>query len=131
MSRARACSAANALADAGQNTKAVEQLTLAHAELTVCGAQRLADQVARDLRRSGQRVSRRAKRGAGATGMPALSGRERQVADLVATGKTNRQIATELFVSEKTVEGHLANVFAKLGVSARAAVAAQVAAQPR
>jgi len=122
---------ARALADAGRQTEAVEQLTLAHAELIGCGAQRLADQVARDLRRAGRRVSRRAKRGVGATGMRALSGREREVADLVATGKTNRQIATELFVSEKTIEGHLANVFAKLGVSARAAVAAQVAAQPR
>jgi ATP/maltotriose-dependent transcriptional regulator MalT len=120
----------NAFADAGQRTDAVEQLMLAHAELTACGAQRLADHVARDLRRSGRRVSRRGKRGTTATGMTALSGREREVADLVATGKTNRQIATELFVSEKTVEGHLANVFSKLGVSARAAVAAQVAAQP-
>jgi DNA-binding NarL/FixJ family response regulator len=119
-----------ALADAGQRTDAVEQLMLAHAELTACGAQRLADHVARDLRRSGRRVSRRGKRGTTATGMTALSSREREVADLVATGKTNRQIATELFVSEKTVEGHLANVFSKLGVSARAAVAAQVAAQP-
>lgn len=122
--------AGNALASGGEQQAASEQLSHAHAEFMACGAQRLADQVARDLRRSGRRVSRRGKRGTAATGMTALSGREREVADLVATGRTNRQIATELFVSEKTVEGHLANVFVKLGVSARAAVAAQVAAQP-
>jgi DNA-binding NarL/FixJ family response regulator len=46
------------------------------------------------------------------------------VTELVAAGRTNRQIAGELFLSEKTVEGYLANVFAKLEVSSRAAVAA-------
>ena len=47
--------------------------------------------------------------------------------ELVAAGRTNRQIAGELFLSEKTVEGYLANVFAKLEVSGRAAVAAAAA----
>ena len=39
---------------------------------------------------------------------------------------TNRQIADELFLSQKTVEGHLTSVFAKLGVSSRAEVAEAV-----
>ena len=57
----------------------------------------------------------------------ALSGREREVAELVALGHSNREIAAELFLSEKTVEGHLTNVFGKLGVTSRAAAAAAVA----
>ncbi len=44
----------------------------------------------------------------------------------MALGSTNRQIADELFLSQKTVEGHLTSVFAKLGVSSRAEVAEAV-----
>jgi DNA-binding CsgD family transcriptional regulator len=49
-----------------------------------------------------------------------LSRREREVLTLVATGKTNRAIATELFISEKTVARHVSNIFTKLGLSSRA-----------
>jgi DNA-binding CsgD family transcriptional regulator len=56
--------------------------------------------------------------------LAALSRREREVAALVAKGHTSRQIAADLFVSEKTVESHLGHIFTKLGVSSRAAVAA-------
>jgi DNA-binding CsgD family transcriptional regulator/enamine deaminase RidA (YjgF/YER057c/UK114 family) len=54
----------------------------------------------------------------------ALTGREREVAALVATGITNREIAARLVLSEKTVERHLSRIFAKLGLSSRAALAA-------
>jgi DNA-binding CsgD family transcriptional regulator len=57
------------------------------------------------------------------SGPDALTAAELRVARMAADGRTNREIAGELFVSEKTVEGHLRNVFAKLDVSARAAVA--------
>ena len=63
------------------------------------------------------RVSARQRRGAGGEGLAALSGREREIAELVAQGRTNKEIAGTLFLAEKTVEGHLTNVFAKLGVS--------------
>ena len=50
-----------------------------------------------------------------------LSARECEVVALVAQGHTNRAIAAKLFLSEKTVARHLSNIFAKLGVSSRAA----------
>jgi ATP/maltotriose-dependent transcriptional regulator MalT len=53
-----------------------------------------------------------------------LTTREVQVLALVAAGKSNRAIATELFLSEKTVERHLSNIFTKLGVGSRTAAAA-------
>jgi DNA-binding CsgD family transcriptional regulator len=53
-----------------------------------------------------------------------LSGREAQVLRLLAAGKTNRAIADELFISEKTVARHVSNIFDKLGVSSRAGATA-------
>lgn len=48
-----------------------------------------------------------------------LTDRERQILDLVATGRRNREIAIELSLSEATVENHLHHVYGKLGVSNR------------
>jgi DNA-binding NarL/FixJ family response regulator len=53
-------------------------------------------------------------------GRLSLSRRESEVLTLVAAGKTNRAIAEELFISEKTVARHVSNIFTKLGVSSRA-----------
>jgi ATP/maltotriose-dependent transcriptional regulator MalT len=53
-----------------------------------------------------------------------LTRRELQVLRLVASGKTNKAIATELFVSEKTVDRHVSNIFNKLDVPSRAAATA-------
>lgn len=55
-----------------------------------------------------------------------LTGREQEVADLVGEGMTNRLIARRLHIAEKTVEMHLSNIFAKIGVSSRAGVATYV-----
>jgi RNA polymerase sigma factor (sigma-70 family) len=66
--------------------------------------------------------------GRAASDISELSGREREVLELVAAGMSNEQIAERLFLSARTVERHLSNVYAKLrlsGKSARAAAAAR------
>ncbi len=71
----------------------------------------------------------------GPAGNPlALSEREREVAVLVVLGRTNRQIARELVISERTAESHVQSIFNKLGFHRRSEVAAWVAqshAEPR
>jgi ATP/maltotriose-dependent transcriptional regulator MalT len=114
--------AGEALAAAGRRDDAVRELQRAEAELSALGAARYRDEAARELRRLGERVTARQRRATG-EGLDALSGREREIADLVAAGRTNREIGGELFLSEKTVEGHLTRIFAKLGVTSRAEVA--------
>jgi DNA-binding CsgD family transcriptional regulator len=118
--------AGRALAAAGEREHAIGELQRASEELEACGAQRFRDEAARELRRLGRRVPRRGRPGREDSGVASLSGRELEVARLVATGKTNREIAAGLYVSERTVESHLSRVFAKLGVSKRAAVAGLV-----
>ena len=54
-----------------------------------------------------------------------LTAQELAVARLVAVGMSNRQVASELFISIKTVQFHLTHIYAKLGVSSRAELAAQ------
>jgi DNA-binding CsgD family transcriptional regulator len=52
-------------------------------------------------------------------GPASLTPSERRIAELAAAGKTNREIAQALFVTEKTVETHLGHVYDKLGVRSR------------
>ena len=54
----------------------------------------------------------------------ALSPREREVADLVAEGLTNREIAERLVISERTAEGHIHNILGKLQLDSRAQLVA-------
>ncbi|MGH2455357.1 MAG: helix-turn-helix domain-containing protein, partial [Candidatus Limnocylindria bacterium] len=65
-------------------------------------------------------------RAAGGLGLAALTDREREVARLVAGGDSNREIADVLRVSPKTVERHITNVLAKLGLRNRTELAALV-----
>jgi len=53
-----------------------------------------------------------------------LTSRELEVLRLVAAGKTNHAIATDLVIADKTVDRHVTNIFTKLGVSSRAAATA-------
>ena len=62
---------------------------------------------------------------AGPEALPAgLTAREAEVLRLVADGRTNRDIAVELVISEHTVARHLQNIFAKIDVSSRSAATA-------
>ncbi len=58
---------------------------------------------------------------AGRTPANTVTARECEVLRLVAQGKSNREIGSKLFISEHTVARHLQNIFAKLGLSSRAA----------
>jgi DNA-binding CsgD family transcriptional regulator len=79
-----------------------------------CGAARLADRAARELRASGARPRRLAL-----SGTHALTPAERRVVALAVAGCTNSRIAEKLYVAEKTVEGHLARAYRKLGIRSR------------
>ncbi|HET7046793.1 MAG TPA: BREX system ATP-binding domain-containing protein [Solirubrobacteraceae bacterium] len=114
------------LAAAGEVDRATGELSRAEEMLWTCGATREADAAARELRRLGQRVTRRPRREDDGT-LSELSPREREVANEIAAGKTNREIAATLFLSEKTVESHLARIYSKLDVHSRAALTAIVA----
>ena len=116
--------AGSALAAAGQREAAVAELSSADAQLSDCGAAKGTDAAARELRRPGQRISRRTRPRSTGTGVAALSSREREVAGLVASGKTNKDIAAVLYLSEKTIESHLARIYDKLDVHSRAALTA-------
>jgi DNA-binding CsgD family transcriptional regulator len=59
------------------------------------------------------------RRAAAVVGPTALTARERQVAELAARGRTAPEIARALFIGERTVESHLARIYAKLGVASK------------
>jgi DNA-binding NarL/FixJ family response regulator/tetratricopeptide (TPR) repeat protein len=116
--------AAEALTAEGETDAAVEELQRAAAEFEECGAPRRRDRAERELRTLGHAVHRRTAPGkAEGGGIDSLTGRELEVVRLVADRRTNPEIAAELFLSIKTVETHLRNIFRKLGVSSRVEVA--------
>ena len=103
-----------ALRRAGRRAAAREPLAEALDLAARCGARPLAARAREELKATGARP-RRAWR----TGVEALTPSELRVARLAAEGRSNREIAHELYVTLKTVEGHLARAYAKLGIEGR------------
>jgi DNA-binding CsgD family transcriptional regulator len=87
-----------------------------------CGAGGLVDRAVAELVAAGARPRRTVQSGAAA-----LTPAERRVADLAAEGRTNREIAQALFVTQKTVETHLGSVYRKLEISSRVQLSGKLA----
>lgn len=87
-----------------------------------CGAAPLARQARAELRLIGVRP-----RGSARSGRDALTAAEHRVSTMAAEGQTNRQIAQGLFLTEKTIENHLAHAYAKLGIASRRELTAVLA----
>jgi DNA-binding CsgD family transcriptional regulator len=99
---------------ANRRVDARAELRAAYEALDRIGAVAYAERARRELVATGETVRKR-------TGQApdVLTAQETQVAQLTAAGHTNQEIATELFISPRTVEYHLHKVFTKLGVSSR------------
>ncbi|WP_028063190.1 helix-turn-helix transcriptional regulator [Solirubrobacter soli] len=123
--------AARALAEAGDRDSAATQLELACAAFDARGAFPHRSATEQQLRQLGRTVHRRTRPGAADSGVASLTGRELEVARLVVDRHTNQQIADELFLSLKTVESHMRNIFRKLDVSSRAELARTVESAQR
>ncbi len=117
---------AHGLAAAGDRAGARVELGRAKSGYAAASAHWLSLQATHSEARLGAQASR----GAGTGVLGALSTRELEVAQLAATGLTNREIAQQLFLSPKTVEAHLGRVFTKLDVRSRVGVAQLFAAPP-
>ncbi|MCW2496088.1 AAA family ATPase [Jatrophihabitans sp.] len=109
---------ATVLRAAGRGAEAAEQADLARAAARQMGATPLLD----EIRLLGTTPAPRPQ--PDTTGLDALTDRERDVLALLVEARTNRQIATQLYISEKTVSVHVSNILGKLSVRSRAEAAA-------
>jgi len=107
-----------ALAAAGQRELAVERQAEAYRLARKLAARPLAGRAAAAIEALGESAEQRLGRGA-ADGESPLTRREQEVVRLVAGGRTNREIATELFLSPRTVDMHVRNILAKLDCRSR------------
>jgi DNA-binding CsgD family transcriptional regulator len=114
---------AEALAEAGERDEAQREWLLAADAAERLGATRLREALA-DLGRRARLGRGPAASSAGPSPLSALTAREIEVLTLVAAGRSNREIATELFIAPKTVSVHVSNILAKLGASSRTEAAA-------
>jgi DNA-binding NarL/FixJ family response regulator len=108
-----------ALRSSGQRTAARVPLRRALETASRAGAEPLGRRIREELSAAGARPRR-----ASLTGVDALTPTERRIAQLAARGRGNSQIAHDLYVTSKTVEWHLGNVFRKLQVGSRTELAA-------
>ncbi|MGP3959424.1 AAA family ATPase [Nonomuraea sp. 3N208] len=107
----------------GRRRAAAERLAAARRIFERLGACPLVDRCAQELEACGLEPQATVRLG--------LTPQELSTATLVAHGMTNRQIATELLISVKTVEYHIGKIYTKLGISSRVALAAKVATDAR
>ncbi len=107
---------------AGQRTESRELLGEALDLADRCGATTIEERLRGELRSAGARPRRTR-----ASGPSALTATERRIAELAASGMTNREIAQAQFVTTKTVETHLASVYRKLGTAGRRGLAEALA----
>ena len=112
---------AEALAEAGDRDEAQHQWQLAVATADKLGATRMRAALADLGRRARLGPSSRAAAG---SPLSILTSRELEVLQALASGRSNREIAAELFISGKTVSVHVSNVLAKLGAASRTEAAA-------
>lgn len=112
----------NCLLAAGDHERATQVLTSTQQRLWTLGARWDADRLAHQLRRHGVEVIRAWRGGRRGYG-DQLSPRELEVVRLVASGRTNRQVAETLFLSPRTVDRHLSKAMHKLAVSSRTTLA--------
>ena len=110
----------------GQRAAARDPLARALDLAARCGARPLAARAREELRAAGARPRRPWR-----TGVEALTPSELRVARLAAEGRSNREIACELYVTLKAIEGHLARAYAKLGIEGRSQLAHALAAEKR
>jgi DNA-binding CsgD family transcriptional regulator len=106
------------LVDRGKKEEARGVLRRGANLASLCGAHQLVESAGVQLRAAGARPRR-----LGSIGPDSLTPSERRVARLAAAGKTNQGIAADLYVTVKTVEGHLAKTYRKLGVDSRRSLA--------
>jgi DNA-binding CsgD family transcriptional regulator len=91
-----------------------EQLRAAYQMLTAMGMEGFAERARRELLATGETVRKRT-----VETLTDLTAQEAQIAKLARDGRTNQEIAAQLFISPRTVEWHLGNVFTKLGITSR------------
>ena len=109
-----------ALVAAGERELGVDRLSDAYRTARKLRARPLARHVAAELAALGESVDRRlGRRAATSLEQGGLTRRELEVVRLVATGRTNREIARELFLSPRTVDMHVRNILGKLGARSR------------
>lgn len=109
-----------ALAAAGEAEAGLERLSAAYRTARRLGARPLAAEAAKEAAALGDSVVRRLGRGAEADAEEGgLSRREREVVRLLAVGRTNREIAQQLFLSPRTVDMHVRNILRKLDCRSR------------
>ncbi len=119
--------AGRALALAGEPDRAGAELERAAMAFDSFGASRYRAQAERELRKLGRHIHRRTRPGnEHGNEVDSLTARELEVARLIVDRKTNPEIAAALFLSQKTIESHIRNMFRKVGVVSRVELARAV-----